>query len=44
METLRIEATEYKGVSPVAVRVWLGLSGDENAKPTQNGLTLRPET
>jgi len=42
-ETLRIEATEYKGVDLVAVRVWTGLPRDDNAKPTQKGLTLRPE-
>lgn len=43
-ETLRVERTEYNGVGLVAVRVWTGLPGDENAKPTKKGLTLRPET
>ena len=43
-ETLRVERTEYMGKELVAVRVWTGRPGDPQAKPTQKGLTLRPET
>ena len=43
-ETLRVERTEYMGKELVAVRVWTGKPGDAQAKPTQKGLTLRPET
>ncbi len=43
-ETLRAERTQYRGKSLVAVRVWTGGPGDADARPTQKGLTLRPET
>lgn len=42
-ETLRVERTQYRGKDLVAARVWTGRPGDPDAKPTQKGLTLRPE-
>ena len=43
-ETLRVERTEFQGHDLVAVSVWTGRPGDPTAKPTEKGLTLRPET
>ena len=43
VETLRIERGAYNGVDLIHVRVWTGRPGDEGAKPTQKGLSLRPE-
>jgi hypothetical protein len=42
-ETLRVERGEYQGIDLLHVRVWTGRPGDPNAKPTQKGLSLRPE-
>jgi hypothetical protein len=42
-ETLRVERTTYKDIPLVAVRAWTGLPGDDDARPTRKGLTLRPE-
>ena len=43
-ETLRVERTEYLGKDLVAVRVFTGAPGDQLARPTRKGLTLRPAT
>jgi hypothetical protein len=42
-ETLRVERGEHQGIDLLHVRVWTGRPGDPNAKPTQKGLSLRPE-
>jgi hypothetical protein len=42
-ETLRVERGEYQGIDLLHVPVWTGRPGDPNAKPTQKGLSLRPE-
>ena len=42
-ETLRVERGAYQGIDLIHVRVWTGRPGDPNARPTQKGLSLRPE-
>ena len=43
-ETLRLERTQWENLELVGVRVWTGRPGDPEARPTKNGLTLRPAT
>ena len=42
-ETLRVERGTYQGVDLLHVPVWTGKPGDPQARPTQKGLSLRPE-
>ena len=43
-ETIRIERTTYHDYDVIDVRVWWGIPGGNNARPTRKGLTLQLDT